>query len=516
MNSLDLIDKGLERTESTKTNSTTTALQNEVALLKRRLEREKQARHSAESMLDEYAQKTYLANEKLREAILHSTEKQAEIEFLVKSAQEHKNSGSRQTYVESLLGLCFEFTSASYATCLFSQNGVFETNSLVKGELNPDYGDIDIASLIPASIDNIINSWCIQELPLNEELDSENRTVWFVYSNFEYDDKRLGWIGLLIETPTIDVEMLFILDTHLAQLRLGLEKLNMDKSAAQTFQLSSKLQEELSEVKRQLAIADRMSSLGLLASGVAHEINNPLAFISANNKYLKKTLSSLFLSLTDLADEHELSNDVAPLLDKLSKLELSINEVLQDNMEGIERLSNISNSLRTFVYRGENEFTPVDLNELVSHAAKIASYSKQYKQALQVNLFEGKATVHANRGEIEQVVLNIIINALHATSKGGDVVVTVDEADSNYVVSIKDSGVGISEENLQKIFSPFFTTKPIGEGTGIGLAISKNIIAAHNGALAVESTVNVGSCFTISMPKLRTANMEQHDEGQKS
>ena len=276
------------------------------------------------------------------------------------------------------------------------------------------------------------------------------------------------------------------------------------------------IRDRLSEVKRQLAIADRMSSLGLLASGVAHEINNPLAFISANNKYLKKTLSSLFLSLTDLADEHELSNDVALLLDKLSKLELSINEVLQDNMEGIERLSNISNSLRTFVYRGETEFTPVDLNELASHAAKIASYSKQYKQALQVNLFEGKATVHANRGEIEQVVLNIIINALHATSKGGDVVVTVDEADSNYVVSIKDSGVGICEENLQKIFSPFFTTKPIGQGTGLGLAISKNIIAAHNGALAVESTVNVGSCFTISMPKLRPANMEHHDEGQKS
>ncbi|MEC8374221.1 MAG: hypothetical protein VX078_05320, partial [Pseudomonadota bacterium] len=189
MGRLDTVDVDLVHTELTEQNQANAALQNEVALLKRRLEREKQARHSAESMLDEYAQKTYLANEKLREAILHSTEKQAEIEFLVKSAQEHKNSGSRQTYVESLLGLCFEFTSASYATCLFSQNGVFETNSLVKGELNPDYGDIDIASLIPASIDNIINSWCIQELPLNEEQDSENRTVWFVYSNFEYDDK---------------------------------------------------------------------------------------------------------------------------------------------------------------------------------------------------------------------------------------------------------------------------------------------------------------------------------------
>jgi len=512
MGSLDSLDIGLTDKGLTEQHKANTALQNEVARLKRRLDREKKARHSAESMLDDYAKKTYLANEKLREAILHSTEKQAEIEFLVKSAQEHKNSGSRQTFVESLLGLCFEFTSANYATCLFSQNGRFENYSLEKGKLNADYGDVDISSLIPASIDNIINSWCIQELLLNEKLESENRTVWFVYSNFEYEPNRLGWIGLLIEAPTVDVEMLFILDTHLAQLRMGLEKLNMDKSAEEKFQLSSKLQEELSQVKRQLAIADRMSSLGLLASGVAHEINNPLAFISANNKYLKKTLSSLFLSLANLAGEHELSNEVAPLLDKLTKLEQSVNDVLQDNMEGIERLSNISDSLRTFVYRGETEFTPVDLNELASHAAKIASYSKQYKHALQVNLLEGKATVNANRGEIEQVVLNIIINALHATSKGGDVVVTVGETESNYFVSIQDSGVGISEENLQKIFSPFFTTKPVGEGTGLGLAISKNIIDAHNGALAVESTVNVGSCFTISMPKVSALNTEQHDE----
>jgi len=250
VNSMDLIDKGLERSELTEPDSTTTALQNEVARLKRRLEREKKARHSAESMLDDYAKKTYLANEKLREAILHSTEKQAEIEFLVKSAQEHKNSGSRQTFVESLLGLCFEFTSANYATCLFSQDGRFEDYSLEKGELNSDYGDVDISSLIPASIDNIINSWCIQELPLNEKLENENRTVWFVYSNFEYETNRLGWIGLLIEAPTVDVKMLFILDTHLAQLRMGLEKLNMDKSAEEKFQLSSKLQEELSQVKR--------------------------------------------------------------------------------------------------------------------------------------------------------------------------------------------------------------------------------------------------------------------------
>ncbi|WP_394221581.1 sensor histidine kinase [Alteromonas gracilis] len=491
------------------------SLTDEVARLKRRLERERKARQSAESLLDDYAKKTYLANEKLRDAIVYSTEKQAEIEFLVKSTQEHKNSSSRQTFVESLLDLCFEFTSASYATCLFSRHGELESNPLVKGKLSALDGDIHIAHLIPISIDSIINSWCIQEVPVNECAHKGKRTVWFVYSNFAYDQSRLGWIGLLIETPTIEEGMLFILDTHLAQLRMGLEKLNMDKSAEQKFKLSSKLQEELIDVKKQLAIADRMSSLGVLASGVAHEINNPLAFISANNKYLKKTLSDLFASLNALSDSSSQDANIQSMLSKLENIEQNVNEVLQDNLEGIERLSNISDSLRTFVYRGETELTPVDLNELASHAAKIASYSKQYKHTLRLELFEGKAMVNANRGELEQVVLNIIINALHATSKNnGSVVVSVGASDGSFFVSIKDSGVGISEENLEKIFSPFFTTKPVGEGTGLGLAISKNIIDAHNGTLAVESTENVGTCFTITMPKVNTNSMEQLAECQ--
>lgn len=502
MDSLDSLDTGLANAELTEQASTIIALKNEISRLKRQLERERKARQSAESLLDDYAKKTYLANENLREAISNSNEKQAEIEFLVKCAQEQKNSNSRQTLIESLLGLCYEFTSASYATCLFSRDNKFQGNQLIQGRLEPCFGEIDLPSLFPTDIDTIIHSWCIQELSINDHVVSDGRTVWFVYSNFVFDQEHLGWIGLIIETPTIEEEMLFILDTHLAQLRMGLEKLNVDELAEQKFQRSTKLQEELTQVKKQLAIADRMSSLGELASGVAHEINNPLAFISANNKYLKQTLSDLFISLDELHKGSKLNEKAASILSSLANIKQNFNEVLQDNVEGIDRLSNISDSLRTFVYRGETEFSPVDLNDIVSHAFKVASYSKQKSHELQLKLFEGNAMISANRGEIEQVVLNIIINALHATTQGGDVLVTVGESSGQHFVSIRDSGVGISEENLEKIFSPFYTTKPVGEGTGLGLAISKNIIDAHNGTLDVESAVNVGTCFTINIPKV--------------
>ena len=482
-------------------------LSQEVVRLQRRLDREKRAREAAEGLLDDYAKKTYLANEKLREAIAHNSAKQAEIEFLVNSTAQFKGSHNKRALVESLLGLCFEFTSAMFATCLLSDEGTFEDPPLTRGQLGELEGALNIASLLPRNADSILNSWCIQELSNLDFPELGNRTIWFVYSNFVYDETRMGWIGLLIEVPTIEEGMLFILDTHITQLRLGLEKLNRNQINEETFEMSNALKKELSQMKKQLTIAERMSSLGQLASGVAHEINNPLAFISANNKFLKKTLSDTFALVRETIGTEGIEHtDLTQFDSKLIRIEENIEEVLQDNQEGIERLSCISDSLRTFVYQGESKPVTVDLNDLVSRAVKVASFSKQMKGELSLTSLNKRALVYGNSGEIEQVILNIIINALHATMNGGDVSVLIVETDETYNVEVRDSGSGISEENLAKIFSPFYTTKPVGEGTGLGLAISRSIIDAHNGSLEVESEINVGSCFSISLPKADKAS----------
>ncbi|GFD89902.1 hypothetical protein KUL152_21280 [Tenacibaculum sp. KUL152] len=479
------------------------SLEQEVAQLKRRLEREKKARESAEQLLDDYAKKTFVANEKLRDAVAEVEHKQQEIEFFVKSTTQSTTAENNQTLVESLLELSATFVDAKFAASFYSKNGIqCASPSIIRNSSN-SIAISSVEELIPFDIDGPLPNWCIQELAPSI---SSAESTWLVYLNFKYVDGVDGWLVMLIDSPTIDEEKLYILDSHIAQLRHSLEKLNNDVLRKNESKKAVTLKDELSEARKQLTMADRMSSLGILASGVAHEINNPLAFISANNKYLKHALlpaiaelRNLVLTIDDLAIRESI------LENNLLKLEDAIGEVLQDNMEGLERLSKISDSLRTFVHTGGQQFSKVDLNQVVKKSLKVASFSKEYRQAVDVVLLEHEALVQANSGEIEQVLLNIIINAIHATKEGGAVCITVLSEGKYFLVNVKDEGIGICEENLSKIFSPFFTTKAVGQGTGLGLAISKNIIEAHGGSLEVESKLGQGTCFTIALPKVMTA-----------
>lgn len=475
------------------------SLEQEVAHLKRRLEREKKARESAEQLLDDYAKKTFIANEKLRDAVAEVEHKQQEIEFFVKSTTESTSAESNQTLVESLLGLCATFTDAKFAASFYINNGMqCESPRVIRNSFNTTQVK-DIEQLIPFDTEGLLPYWCIQELTSSE---ADNLSTWLVYSNFQYVDGIDGWLAMLIDSAAISEEKLYVLDAHIAQLRHSLEKLN---NKSDTEQIDG-LKVELSDARKQLTIADRMSSLGLLASGVAHEINNPLAFISANNRYLKQALLPAINGLKQIAEQYE-GTEAGDAIqnNNLVRLEETIAEVLQDNMDGIDRLSKISDSLRKFVHTGADELSAVNVNDVVSNVVKMASFSKQNSQRIDVDYASGSANVNANLGELEQVLLNITINALHATETSGSVNISVNEQDDSVCIHVKDNGVGISKENMAKIFSPFFTTKEVGKGTGLGLAISKSIVEAHGGSLDVESELGQGTCFTIALPKVMAA-----------
>ncbi|WP_421132326.1 sensor histidine kinase [Alteromonas sp. A079] len=474
-----------------------TSTQHEINILRRRLAREKQAREAAESLLDDYAKKSFLANENLRKAVEKASAKQEEIEFFVKSAAELQKSQSSLALVESLLKLCVDFTDAAFGTCYFCQRGEIVSRGATYGD--PTGFDVaeTVAQCLPTSEEQILSSWCVQDV----EITNTQENVWFLSSNFKYVDGTIGWLVFFIETPFIDEEKLYILDSHLAHLRTGLESM-YDGPGDGNNAASNALEKELNQTKKQLAAADRMSSLGFLASGVAHEINNPLAFIASNNRYLQRTLMTLVSSLKDLlmSSSDSATIDALQQID-LPKLEQDVFEVLDDNMHGLNRLSGISDNLRTFIHTGDKGFVKLNLNRCVERAVKMASFSKKSQNLVTVNLLEGEPEVFGNEGEIEQVLLNIFINALQAIGDGGSVEVTLINDADTFSVKIRDDGPGISEANLEKIFSPFFTTKVVGEGTGLGLAISKNIIDAHNGALLVDSVVGVGTCFSIVLPK---------------
>lgn len=232
-----------------------TTIQDELNVLRRRLAREKQAREAAEILLDDYAKKSFLANENLRKAVADASAKQEEIEFFVKSAAELQKSQSSLALVESLLKLCVDFTDAAFGTCYFCKQGEIVSRGATYGDPNGLDVSETVTQCLPTSEEQILSSWCVQDVNIT----NKQENVWFLSSNFKYAEDTIGWLVFFIETPFINEEKLYILDSHLSQLRKGLDSMHVDDVNTQT-DVSQALENELKQTKKQLAAADRMSS----------------------------------------------------------------------------------------------------------------------------------------------------------------------------------------------------------------------------------------------------------------
>ncbi|MEO1498562.1 MAG: ATP-binding protein [Planctomycetota bacterium] len=276
------------------------------------------------------------------------------------------------------------------------------------------------------------------------------------------------------------------------------------------------------KLEAQLANAQKLESIGQLAAGVAHEMNTPLQYVGNNIAYLSDCSARLF----EVIDHYErlLSGAEPPspwpkriaeakqLRDdrRFDRLRAEIPQALDESTEGVQRVLKIVRAMKEFSHPGETTKTSTDLNKLITSMTTVTRNRWKYAAELDLQLDAGLPTVACDAGAINQVVVNLIVNAADAIAGGeetadpetlGKITVRTSADDEYATVEVTDTGCGMEPELLDRIFDPFFTTKQVGKGTGQGLSLSHTIVVEnHGGCLEVESEPGVGSCFRVRLP----------------
>jgi two-component system NtrC family sensor kinase len=264
----------------------------------------------------------------------------------------------------------------------------------------------------------------------------------------------------------------------------------------------------LNGTQEKLLQSEKMASIGQLAAGVAHEINNPIGYVHSNLGSLQEYLRSLFTVIEAYERALRAPDPKASILeidDIRSRLDIDfisrdLPQLMAESREGIERVTRIVRDLKDFSYSGRDEsWKLADLHAGLESTINIIWNELKYKVTLERQYGE-LPMVECLPSELNQVYMNMLLNAGHAVAERGHIVVSSGVSGDEVWVEFKDNGAGISPELRQRIFDPFFTTKPVGSGTGLGLSISYGIINKHHGRIDLDSTVGEGSRFRIILP----------------
>jgi len=233
---------------------------------------------------------------------------------------------------------------------------------------------------------------------------------------------------------------------------------------------------------------EKMASLGQLVAGIAHEINNPLAFV-VNNLFVVE------LQVASLVQEIE------PCLTETSLQKLRETQTcLEEMREGLNRVKELVLDLRTFSRLDEGEFKTIDVADTIDSVLLLLKH--RMNSRIEVEKHYGpERMLYCYAGRLNQVLMNLIANGVDAISGEGTIVITTGQSEEFFLISVRDSGGGIPEAIRSKIFDPFFTTKPIGQGTGLGLAISYGIVQEHGGSIEVQSEEGAGTEIIVKIPR---------------
>ena len=292
-----------------------------------------------------------------------------------------------------------------------------------------------------------------------------------------------------------------------------LETLLEDKTRA-LFIVNQELEEKLETVKNQqitLMQSEKMATLGTLSAGMAHEINNPLAYITSNVesiKFIKPVLVSLMTAAQQFVDKSISVSQLESILvqlnqeNDLSFIVGDIDDLVDDTQEGLERIAHIVNNLVDFASLKDNVTAMADITESLNSTLKLLD-NQLGTCAIELHI-EKLPLTRCNISSMKQVFVNLLINAKHACDdlrdQQGKIRVKLFANENNIYIEVADNGCGMDADTLKQMFAPFFTTKPVGQGTGMGMAIVYNVLKEHNGTIEVESEVGMGSLIRCVIP----------------
>ncbi|MCX6640534.1 MAG: response regulator [bacterium] len=355
----------------------------------------------------------------------------------------------------------------------------------------------------PEDLREFLKNGMIDEAQTILNRDNTEITISLTVTPIQDDEGKTAgyiWIGK-------DITEQLALQSTLKEYALNLEK----RVAERTSELVERKVEvekalsQLQDTQVQLLQAEKMASLGQLAAGVAHEINNPMGFINSNLSTLKKYIVNVreyFLGVDRALTGGSVSVDELARLKRTKKIDFILEDiasVIDESLEGTDRVKTIVQDLKDFSHQDRGTLVEYDINKGIKSTLNIVWNELKYKSEVIEELGD-VPSIRCYPQQLNQVFMNVLVNAAQAIHERGKITVRSYTFEDMVCVEIGDTGSGIKPEDQAKIFEPFFTTKEVGKGTGLGLSISYRIIERHGGTIEVESEVGVGTTFKIKLP----------------
>ncbi|MEO4048431.1 ATP-binding protein [Pseudomonas sp. CAU 1711] len=317
-------------------------------------------------------------------------------------------------------------------------------------------------------------------------------------------------------SATIKYVCLTVADaTETAAQHLELTRLNELLQAEKEQQ--ARLIRKLEEAQAQLLQSEKMAAIGQLAAGVAHEINNPVGYVNSNIGSLESYVKELFDLIEAYNRDLPLLQDAAfrARIEQANReqdyefLRGDVFNLIRESREGLARVKRIVQDLRDFSHVDSTDWQMVDLHRGLDSTLNVVWNEVKFKAEV-IKQYGQLPDVECIGSQLNQVFMNLIVNAAHAIESSGTIWLETGTRDEWVFVRVRDNGCGIASENLKRLFEPFFTTKPVGSGTGLGLSVSYNIVSKHHGRIEVESEPGQGTAFTVWLP------VRQPSEGQEA